>query len=173
MPLNEEMNWNGLEDSVRNAFQLQFGLPTKELLPAGMRLYRMHTFESLSAPGSDALPAWWSPRDPYKNDADFEQRIAIAQHLGVSFREWVRVTSAISEDWSSLRYVMTVTLAVPVYGWFGGFSAQERIHKGGSTQRDNSQEKRGGKGKLPGGGTQFYIPNLRRTHIREHSIVPS
>lgn len=54
MALNEELTWNEVgaistgSGSVRDAFQLTFGAPTKELLSAGMSLYK---FNGYSTPG--------------------------------------------------------------------------------------------------------------------------
>ena len=53
MALNEELSWNEVgaistgSGSVRDAFQLMFGDPTKELLPAGMSLYKFNGYSSL------------------------------------------------------------------------------------------------------------------------------
>lgn len=53
MILNESMTWVDVGNvstgsgKVRDAFQLAFGCPTKELLPAGMSLYK---FNGYSAP---------------------------------------------------------------------------------------------------------------------------
>ena len=51
--LNEELSWTEVgalsagSGSVRDAFQLAFGDPTKELLPAGMSLYKFNGFSTL------------------------------------------------------------------------------------------------------------------------------
>ena len=68
--LNEELSWTEVgalstgSGSVSDAFQLAFGDPTKELLPAGMSLYKFNGFSTLG-PGTitDAtdLSPWWSP----------------------------------------------------------------------------------------------------------------
>lgn len=70
--------------------------------------------------------------------------MALAQQNGVSLREWGRLTSAVKEEWNSLAYLLTIELAEP---------------KGGSQG-------------LPGGGTQFYIPNLRVGHIAHSTFRP-
>jgi len=55
--LNEELSWTEVgalstgSGSVRDAFQLAFGDPTKELLPAGMSLYKFNGFSTLG-PGT-------------------------------------------------------------------------------------------------------------------------
>lgn len=81
----------------------------------------------------------------------------MAQHFGVSLREYGRVTSAISEPWGTLEYLIQASLTRPAYAAFGGFTAQSR---GNSANRDGTIERRGVTAKLPGGGTQFYIPYL-------------
>jgi hypothetical protein len=181
--LNEEMNWTQVGalptpsgGCVRDAFQLAFGDPTKEELPAGMSLYKFNGFSTLG-PGdiSDEtkLSPWWSPTYAFKNDAGLEQRMAIAKLNGVSFQEWGRLTSAIKENWNSLKWLLTIELKVPVYGWFGGFKGMSRIDPGEKSLRDPDKEAKGGSANLPGGGTQFYIPHLTVAHIEKtYSIKP-
>jgi hypothetical protein len=179
--LNEELGWTEVGaistggGFVRDAFQLAFGDPTKEKLDAGMSLYKFNGFCTL-APGAitDAteLSPWWSPTLAFKHDAGLEQRMAIAEKMGVSFREWGRLTSVIKENWSSLDWLLTIELKVPVYAWFGGFKGMSRIDEGQQSKRDAAIEAKGGSAKLPGGGTQFYIPNLKVAHIANHSVKP-
>ncbi|UAJ09168.1 hypothetical protein [Polymorphobacter megasporae] len=174
MPLNEELSWSQVGAIVTNAdisppgtvsdaFQLAYGMPTKELLPAGMSLYKFNGWNSLGQGAITAgteLSPWWSPTAPFKHDAGLVQRQKIADANGVSFREWGRLTSVIKENWSSLDWLLTVQLAVPVYAWFGGFKGMARIDKDTQSRRNAALEKRGAGSNLPGGGTQFYIPNL-------------
>lgn len=190
MALNEEMSWGDVSKiitdsstgaTVGDAFQLMFGEPTKDLLPAGMLIYKFNS-ESSVVParfGGDAklgptspMSPWWSPSLPYKHDGGLAQRIKIAQLNGVSMREWGRLTSVIKEDWNSLAFILEIELAEPVYGWFGGFKGMARSG-GGQSQRDELAEKSGGGKKLPGGGTQFYIPNLKYAHVKRHSLKPT
>ena len=177
--LNEELSWTEVgalstgSGSVRDAFQLAFGDPTKELLPAGMSLYKFNGFSTLG-PGTitDAtdLSPWWSPTYGFKHDAGLEQRMKIAELNGVSFREWGRLTSVIKENWSSLDWLLTIELKVPVYAWFGGFKGMSRIDAGEQSRRNAAIEAKGGSRNLPGGGTQFYIPNLKVAHIEKTSV---
>lgn len=181
MALNEEMNWSEVgqistgSGKVQDAFQLMFGEPTKELLPAGMSLYKFNGFGTL-APGAVTdqtdLSPWWSSTHGFKHDAGLAQRIAIAEKNGVSFREWGRLTSVIKENWSSLDWLLTIELKVPVYAWFGGFKGMSRIDDGAQSKRNSAIEAKGGSKNLPGGGTQFYIPNLKVGHISSHSFKP-
>lgn len=181
MALNEELTWAEVGEistgpgKVRDAFQLMFGNPTKDLLPEGMSLYKFNGFNTLSAEAVTAatpLSPWWSPTDPYKHDAGLTQRMMIAQANGVSFREWGRLTSVVKENWNSLAWLLIIELAVPVYGWHGGFKGMSRIDEGAVSRRDAAAEARGAGKNLPGGGTQFYIPNLTVAHIRKHSFKP-
>ena len=180
--LNKELSWGevgaistGPGAHVRDAFQLMFGEPTKELLPAGTSLYKFNGFSSLAAGAvTDATPLspWWSPVHAFKHDAGLEQRLKIAEANGVSMREWGRLTSVIKENWNSLDYLLTVVLREPVYAWFGGFKGMARIDAGQQSKRNSALEARGaGKG-LPGGGTQFYIPNLTVASISAHAFRP-
>ena len=178
MELNEELSWTevgamstGGSGCVRDAFQLAFGDPTKELLSKGMSLYKFNgscTLQGTSpADATDVtkLSEWWSPTYAFKHDAGLAQRMAIAEQNGVSFREWGRLTSVIKENWSDLAWLLTIELKVPVYAWFGGFKSMSRVDEGESSKLDPAKEAKGGSAKLPGGGTQFYIPNLKFAHI--------
>jgi hypothetical protein len=181
MALNEELSWNEVgaistgSGQVRDAFQLMFGDPTRELLPAGMSLYKFNGYSTLAqGTVTDAtdLSPWWSPTKSFKHDAGLVQRMSIAEKNGVSFREWGRLTSVIKENWSSLDWLLTIELKVPVYAWFGGFKGMSRLDAGEKSKRDKAVEAKGGSKNLPGGGTQFYIPNLTVGHISTHSFKP-
>lgn len=181
MALNEELSWNEVGEistgsgRVSDAFQLMFGEPTKELLPAGMSLYKFNGYSTLGQgviTDQTDLSPWWSPTNGFKHDAGLAQRILIAEKNGVSFREWGRLTSVIKENWSSLDWLLTIELKVPVYAWFGGFKGMSRADAGAQSKRNNAIEARGGSKNLPGGGTQFYIPNLKVGHIGAHSFKP-
>jgi hypothetical protein len=179
--LNEELSWKEVgaistgSGCVRDAFQLAFGDPTKELLPAGMSLYKFNGFCTLArgtiTDATDLSP-WWSPTYAFKHDAGLAQRMSIAEKNGVSLREWGRLTSVIKENWSSLDWLLTIELKVPVYAWFGGFKGMSRIDAGEQSRRNAAKEAKGGSRNLPGGGTQFYIPNLKVAHIKTHSFTP-
>ncbi|MES2296114.1 MAG: hypothetical protein V4582_03685 [Pseudomonadota bacterium] len=181
MPLNEDMSWAQVGDistgpgKVRDAFQLMFGDPTKELLPAGMSLYKFNGYSTLGQgiiTDETDLSPWWSAVHSFKHDAGLSQRLSIAEKNGVSFREWGRLTSVIKENWNSLDWLLTIELKVPVYAWFGGFKGMARIDAGAQSKRNNALEGKGGGKNLPGGGTQFYIPNLKVAHISAHSFKP-
>lgn len=182
MPLNEELSWaevgnisTSATGKVRDAFQLAFGDPTKELLKAGMSLYKFNAYSSLSQdPVTDATPLspWWSPTHSFKHDAGLEQRLKIAEANGVSMREWGRLTSVIKENWSSLDFLLVIKLKSDVYGWFGGFKGMSRTDPGQQSRRNAALEGKGGSANLPGGGTQFYIPNLTAGHLASHSFSP-
>lgn len=181
MVLNEELSWNDVGEistgsgKVRDAFQLMFGEPTKELLPAGMSLYKFNGYSTLGqgiiTDATDLSP-WWSPTESFKHDAGLAQRLLIAEKNGVSFREWGRLTSVIKENWSSLDWLLAIELKVSVYAWFGGFKGMGRIDAGAQSKRNKALESVGGSKNLPGGGTQFYIPNLKVGHLSTHSFKP-
>ena len=182
MPLNDHLTWTevgaistGGSGTVADAFQLGFGLPAKELLPAGMSLYKFNGFNTLGRgqiTAATPLSPWWSPTQSFKHDAGLVQRQKIADANGVSFREWGRLTSVIKENWSSLDWLLTIELAVPVYAWFGGFKGMARADAGSQSQRNTAREGKGSSGGLPGGGTQFYIPNLTVGDIVNPSFRP-
>ena len=118
------------------------------------------------------LSPWWSPTNAFKHDAGLQQRLSIAQKNGISVREWGRLTSVIKEEWSSLAWLLTIELKEPVYAWFGGFKGMTRCDKPKESLRNPAVEKRGDSRGLPGGGTQFYIPNLTAGHVPTHSFSP-
>jgi hypothetical protein len=153
-----------LPDFVRAAFQTKFGMPQKVLLSAGTILYKFNDFNTLHGPASNALSPWWSPYHAYQHDAGWEQKTRIAKANGVSVREWGRLTSAVKENWNSLKYLLVITLKDPVYGFFGGFSQMVRVDAGAAS-KVGAGEHRGASKNLPGGATQFYIPNLTADHV--------
>jgi hypothetical protein len=97
--------------------------------------------------------------EPYLHDGGWEERKKLAALLGVSIRELGRVTSAIKENWNSLKYLLIIKLKSPAYGFFGSFAQMARIDDGAKSKVSEG-EGRGSTKNLPGGGTQFYIPNL-------------
>jgi hypothetical protein len=172
MALNEDLDWSKVGEietgsgKVRDAFQLIFGDPTKDLLQPGMKLYKFNSYNTVSngaVTDSTPMSPWWTASESYKHDAGLVQKLKIAEANGVSAREWGRLTSVIKEDWNSMSWLFEMELSESVYGWFGGFKGMDRIGSGAS-KRDSALEKGYGK-KLPGGGTQFYIPNLLYKHI--------
>jgi hypothetical protein len=164
MALNADVKWEDLEGFVRAAFQTRFGLPTKDLLPAGMVLYKFNDHSTLHGLKGNALSPWWSPYEAYKQDAGWNAKLKMAKANGISVREWGRLTSAVKENWNSLSYLLVIALTVDVYGFFGGFSQMIRIDPGQQSKLKPG-EGRGPSRNLPGGGTQFYIPNLTADHV--------
>ncbi|HRO43105.1 MAG TPA: hypothetical protein PL009_09740 [Flavipsychrobacter sp.] len=164
MEVNSNVEWSDLPDFVRAAFQTKFGMPRKVLLPAGMIIYKFNDFMTLHGPTSNALSPWWSPFNAYQHDAGWEQKAKIAKANGVSVREWGRLTSAVKENWNSMNYLLVITLKEPVYGFFGGFAQMARVDAGAAS-KVRPGEQRGGSKNLPGGATQFYIPNLTSDHV--------
>jgi len=179
--LNHELSWaavgaisTGPGTTVSDAFQLLFGNPTKERLPVGTELYKFNGYNTLArdavTPDTPMSP-WWSPVRAFRHDAGLGQKISIAHANGVSLREWGRLTSAIKENWNSLDWLLTIVLAEPVYGWFGGFKSMDRLDHGAQSARNTGLEKRGAGSKLPGGATQIYIPNLEYRHLATHAFT--
>jgi hypothetical protein len=169
MALNENVEWNDLPEFVRLAFQTKFSMPSKDPLPDGFVLYKFNDFQTLHGPTSNALSPWWSPYGAYKHDAGWEQRMKIAKANGVSIREWGRLTSAVKENWNSLNYLLVITLKVPVFGFYGGFAQMARIDAGAASKM-GAGEGKGGSKNLPGGGTQFFIPNLTADHVSRWKV---
>jgi hypothetical protein len=176
MPINENLSWTevgaistGGDNHVRDAFK--GGHADKVLLPPGFELYKFNEYNSLAPQGAATISPWWSPIDPYKHDGGWEQRKKLAAHLGVSIREFGRVTSAVKENWNSLSYLLIIVLGEATYAYFGGFAQMARIDAGAASKRKAGEE-RGATKNLPGGGTQFYIPNLRPLDVSSWRCEP-
>lgn len=169
MPLNEEINWDSLEDHERDAFQTKISKPEKVKIEAGTTLYKFNGYKALTAPGKNTLSPWWSPYHAYRHDAGYLQKLQIAKANGVSIREWGRVTSAIKENWNSLNYLLVIILNIEVYGFFGGHRQMER-KDAGKPSRALSGEMRGAGKNLPGGANQFFIPNLTTEHVNNWRV---
>ena len=170
MPINENTTWadvgnisTGGDNHVRNAFKN--GVAKKVLLAPTFKMYKFNEYRSLTAPNSNAVSPWWSPYEPYEWDGGWKQRQSLAQHLNVSMREFGRVTSAIKENWNSLSYLLVVEVRNAMYGYFGGFAQMARIDAGQASKVNSAIEAKGNTKNLPGGGTQFYIPNLTSDNV--------
>ena len=175
MAINENTTWEevgnvstGGDGRVRHAFKS--GVAKKVLLEPTFRMYKFNEYKSLAAPGSKSVSPWWSPYEAYEWDGGWKQRKSLAAHLNVSSREFGRVTSAIKENWNSLSYLLVVEVKHSVYGYFGGFAQMARIDAGQASKRDAQIEAKGSTKNLPGGGTQFYIPNLTTDDVTLVSV---
>jgi hypothetical protein len=150
---------------VRNAFS---GPVEIVHLRAGTTLYKFNDFNSLQSPAArernEPISPWWSPYYPFRHDPGWQAKVHLAQHLGVSIREFGRVTSAVKENWNSLRFLCVITLRAGVRAAFGGF-AQMRRRDLLRASKVQAGEGRGLTENLPGGGTQFYIPQLDARNV--------
>jgi hypothetical protein len=161
--LNDDLKWDDIDAEARGAFQTKFGMPTKDTLTPGFLLYKFTDFTRPSADGTKLSP-WWSPYDAYKQDPGWEMRLRAARSFGVSIREWGRVTSAIKENWNSCANLLVISLNVDACAFFGGFASMIRLDPG-AAGKALPGDKRGATRSLPGGATQFYLPNLTMAHI--------
>jgi len=171
MDLNSDVNWMDLPEFVRSAFQTKFGMPSKDRLLNGMMLYKFNDFSTLHGPQSNALSPWWSPYNAYKQDAGWDQKLKMAKANGISVREWGRLTSAVKENWNSLNFLLVITLNTPVHGFFGGFAQMARIDAGQASKMRPGEAKAMGSKNIPGGATQFYIPNLTADHVASWRVM--
>ena len=165
MVINEKTTWEevgsintGGAGRVSDAFKN--GTAKKVLLAPTFKLYKFNEYKTLTAPNSKSVSPWWSPYEAYEWDAGWIERKNLAAHLHVNIRELGRVTSAIKENWNSLSYVLVTEVKNAAYAYFGGFAQMTRIDEGQASKRDGNIEAKGSTKNLPGGGTQFYIPNL-------------
>ncbi len=161
--LNAEVGWNDMPDYVRLAFTR--GTGEKVLLPAGFRMCKLSDFESLAPPGSTAASPWWSPLEPYRHDAGWEQRKRLASHFGVSIRELSRILVAVKENWNAMNFLLKVELTAPAHAFFGGVAGQDRLDTGQTSRRKGGEASSGSK-RLVGSASQFYIPNLGTGQLR-------
>jgi hypothetical protein len=175
MPINENKTWEeagndktGGNGHVRDAFKN--GMARKVLLASTFKLYKFNEYKTLTAPDVNEVSPWWSPYEAYEWDAGWEERKKLAAQLKVSIRELGRVTSAIKENWNSLSYLLVIQVKNAAYGYFGGFAQMARIDSGQASKRDSNIEAKGGTKNLPGGGTQFYIPNLTTNDVTLVSV---
>ena len=193
MILNEKLNFEDLNKDHQAAFINRSGYrPEKKLLPAGMILYKFNNDDQASFVDwntkKPAMSPWWSPYEAYLWDAGWAQKEKIAKANGISVREWGRLTSAVKEDWNSLEYLVVIQLTVDVWGWFGGFTSMDRNTITKKDENGNAVEfaaakqmsagglqegKAKGSKRLPGGATQFYIPNLTPDMVAQPPQVKS
>ena len=153
---------------VRNCFKS--GTAQKRLLDTSLKLYKFNHGDQLTRPPSNKVSPWWSPYDAWEWDAGWEERKKLAAQLKVNIRELGRVTSAIKEDWSSLSHLLVIHLNNGAYGYFGGFAQMCRIDEVMASKRDPNIEAKGSTENLPGGGSQFYIPNLTTGYVTLVSV---
>jgi hypothetical protein len=145
---------------VRDAFKEPVAVVR---LPPGTVLYKFNDYSSLQSAADAAqhkpISPWWSPYHPYRHDPGWHAKEQLARHMGVSIREWGRLTSAVKENWNSLSWLCVITLRVGARAAFGGFAQMARRDMLRASKA-KSGEGRGLTANLPGGGTQFYIPDL-------------
>jgi hypothetical protein len=175
MPINENTTWEeiasistGGDGRVRDAFKN--GTAKKVLLAPTFKMYKFNEYTTLTAPNSKSVSPWWSPYEAYEWDAGWNERKKLAADLHVSIRELGRVTSAIKENWNSLSYLLIIEVRSALYAYFGGFAQMSRIDAGQASKRDPGIEAKGNTKNLPGGGTQFYIPNLTMDDVALVSV---
>lgn len=171
---------------VQNAFLD----PQRVMLPARTKLYKFNSYPSLRPDKAGNVTPWWSPFEPYDVDPGWYAKAAMAKVFRISVRELGRVTSAITESWNSCEYLATIVLTVDIWVMYGRFRQMARSDGGASMMITNPKEvppgfraegrggaraqftdKAGAKqgGHLPGGGRQFFIPNLKPEYYKGFS----
>jgi hypothetical protein len=169
--LNAGLNWNQLEQSDRDAFK---GIGQKVKLRAGFRLYK---FTSGDIESRSGVTPWWSPLGPFQWDSGLENRLRLAQQLGANPADLTRVVAAVRTNWNALTHILTAILRVDVYGFWGQIGWQPKF--GDQTLEhmrsfDKVLEELTGRKPqrilLPGGGSQFFIPNLKRNEQIQRGV---
>lgn len=160
--------------------------PQLVTLPPGMKLYKFNNYPSLALDKrTQTYTPWWSAFDSYDVDPGWYAKEAMAKANGVSVREWGRITSAITESWNSCEFLTTIVLTVEIKVMYGRFRQMARSDAWKSKRADEvgklkfaqhmvgtfRPEGRPAKlaGNLPGGGRQFYIPNLWKNHFKNET----
>ncbi len=160
--LNQGLTWDKVNPEDRKAFQDKFALPTLEFFDTGTLLYRLSDDDVLTPHKGGLFSPWWSPYNRFKDGVGWEDRKNFAKTVGVSVREWVRLTSVIQEDRNSCKFLKIITLKQGVWGFVGGFKGMSRT--GGGASKALPGEGKGPTANLPGGATQIYIPGLSVEH---------
>ena len=177
--LNINISWMDIrniaigEASIEDFFNISFGLPKKVLLPKGFKLYKLSdsilNYSELEV--ETLISPWWTPYESFLDHPGYISNMSIAKANGISLREWVRVTCAVQENWSSLKYLHIVTLEKPVYAWYGSTKSVRRLSSDSPSKRDGQVEQSGRTKKLPGGSKQLYIPNLTNEYIDSYEYI--
>jgi hypothetical protein len=154
--------------------------PQLVMLPAKTRVYKFNTYPSLRPDDSGNVTPWWTSFEPYDVDPGWYAKLAMAKTFGISVRELGRVTSAITESWNSCEFLYTITLTVDIWVMYGRFRQMSRTDTGASKVitganrgavvgpiRDEGKMKTRN---LPGGGRQFFIPNLKPAYYTSPTV---
>tara|TARA_B110000879_G_C10942237_1_gene420316 strand:+ start:98 stop:646 length:549 start_codon:yes stop_codon:yes gene_type:complete len=170
--INEDLTWLtvGAMDTGNGPVRDAFIDGKMVILKERFKLYKFNTDASLTPNKTTGIVTpWWSAYNAYDVDPGWQAKLNMASSLGTSIRELGRVTSAISEDWSSCGFLSIIELTVPIKVAYGRFKHQKRNQGGTSKILDGERRGRGKTPNLPGGGRQFYIPNLKTIHFGESS----
>jgi hypothetical protein len=190
MDLNENLKWERLEPEVRDAFE--GGRAEKVQLKSGFRLYKFTHGDlcprEKTADGHsgkllvDKVTPWWSPFFsyngneglhgpflPHHGDYGLQGRVQFCRQTGNCPVELTRHSAAVRTNWNNLTHVLTAYLTDDVWAFWGRASAQPKF---GDQTIDHMRSfddvlaelsgRQPDRITLPGGASQFYIPNLIR-----------
>jgi len=153
--LNENLDVNRLDDTVRRAF---LGRPEKILLKPSLRFYRWQNQPKLSGP---IISPWWSFFDsrtlPSGRVADGYRVIEERAHrLGTSHRKLARNRAAISAEFrNQMTHLIVMQLTVEAWALAGQASGQPKFANETIGKEPDLQHVT-----LIGGAHQLWIPNL-------------
>ncbi len=178
--LNAGLKWEQLQQADRDSFD---GVAQKVKLPAGLRLYKFTQWDIESRSG---VTPYWSPVERYQWDEGLQNRLRLAQQQGMSPDDYTRIVAAVRTNWNALTNILTAFLIKDVYafwgaiGWQPKFGEQTLEHMRSFdrvleelTAKVTGTARTPQRITLPGGASQFFIPNLRRNeHIRRGVRVP-
>lgn len=189
--INKHLTWNDVGymkvsgRQVRNAF-----LDARMVkLHAGMRLFKFNSYPSLWPDQQGNVSPWWSSLDewsdegsPHDIDPGWNSKLKLAKVLRCSIREYGRVTSAITEGWNSCEFKVTITLTTDIWVDYGRFKKMPRNDGGSQVLTAGKMmmlgrvapsgfvaERKGFTTNLPGGGRQFFIPNLKKIYYKNET----
>lgn len=158
MPLNDNLDANRIDHTIRRAFLRQ---PEKILLAPPLRLYRWSNRPLL---GPHGISPWWSFVEPIRLPSGaFAEGFRVAEErarrLGKTHREFARARAAISDEFrNTMTNLIVVQLATQAWGLAGQASGQPEFAKDRADLQNVF---------LIGGAWQVWIPNLTARDITE------
>ena len=182
---NSTLSIADVPDYVKKAFK--DGKFSIIAVPAGTALYKLSQYPVVNEKRNDSVSPWWSPVKAFKEDRlGAIGRYQEAKLNGISFEAMVRFASAVRVDWNGLDNYQEITLTdstMAVWGQFEPQPAYSPLEKGNRVKqmvknieaKAKIQEKGHYVPEFLGGieAYQFWIPNLLKVDLRNHSSIPS
>jgi hypothetical protein len=155
MILNENFALSSMPAIARSAF---IGIPERVSLKRGTKLYKWTDYDLF---GPQGVTPWWSYVEqtvlPNGLIAEgFRTSEVRARRLGVTYRQYQKVRSAVSENFNNnLGKLLRIELLEDIWGFAGRTSGQPEFKDPALANVF-----------LIGGKGQLWVPNLTERHIR-------